>query len=388
MAQRECVGFRRSTPLRARPLATLLALVTALGGSALTACVGPTTPLGAVDEPFVAASAPPAAAPTTDVTRERPRIVLDPPVQRVHGPYTLRATVTDPGRARPAPEQVHVFYNGEEVSRAARLQFRAEYRPGAEQAPPALVLSFPQLRLGVLEDHHIELTYDAADGATVAVLHPFPAAPQLADQEPVASTDPFDASPEVLAAIEEAGRALGVNTALLAALIAQESSFDPYALSKARALGLTQVTHLAEADIVRNFQDWPRYPGISRLSRRKLRRLIPSAINGSNEWRLDPVKSVWGGAYYLAHLQRRLATEDNLALVRLAGGNAEQVAVEASLAAYNSGLNRVLYMLSKHGPAWLDQRATREAKRYVRKILSYYGTFREADGAGSGGSST
>jgi soluble lytic murein transglycosylase-like protein len=100
-------------------------------------------------------------------------------------------------------------------------------------------------------------------------------------------------------------------------------------------------------------------------------------INEDNEWRLNPEKSIRGGAYYLGYLRDRLMDDANRLYVANAGPDRDRNIAEATLAAYNSGLNRILYMMKIHGDAWLDQKRTREAKRYVRKILSYYGAFRE-----------
>ncbi|HSH70321.1 MAG TPA: hypothetical protein VK997_10415, partial [Deferrisomatales bacterium] len=108
-----------------------------------------------------------------------------------------------------------------------------------------------------------------------------------------------------------------------------------------------------------------------------------------NEWRLDPEKSIRGGAFYLGYLRDRLQTEANRRYLDNVGMDRGRLVAEASLAAYNSGLNRILYMMKTHGPEWLEQKSTREAKRYVRKILSYYGSFRSPpDAVSSTGDAT
>jgi len=318
------------------------------------------------------APGPPVAA---EPPEEPARILFTPTYQQVHGPYTWRVLVVDPPAGRPELSRLRVFYNGLEVTDAARFQFHLGYLP-TEEGEEALLLEMPHLRLQPLQDHEILVRYTAADGRSLEAPYPFPAVDDLEAEEPLATTRPFSVKPEVLAAVYEASRHYRLNPVLLAALIAQESSFDPYALSKADAIGLTQITHLAEKDIVRAFPLWPRYPGIKELSLRRLRRLIPKTVNGKNEWRLDPTKSIWGGAYYLAYLRDRLSHRANRPTVALAGGEWDLLLTEACLASYNSGLNRILYAIRKHRSAWLEQRSTREAKLYVRKILSYYGAFR------------
>ncbi len=351
---------------RARALVLVLCCLPLLAG-----CVGPSTPLGAVDRSAEGpeAAARPSAAPASP--GEPARILFSPAYQQVHGPYTWQVVVVDPAAGdRPDASRLRVFYNGLEVTESARFQFRVDYRRAGEQAGEALLLEMPHLRLRPLDDHEIVVEYTTAQGRPISSRYPFPAVQDLEGEEELASTGPFSVEGRVLEAVYEASRHYRLNPVLLVALIAQESSFNPNALSKARALGLTQVTHLAERDIVRAFPDWPRYPEIQTFSRRKLGRLIPRVIHGGNEWRLDPVKSVWGGAHYLAYLRANRST------VLLAGEDRERVLAEASLAAYNSGLNRTLYWILRHRDRWLDQDNAREAKRYVRKILSYYGAFR------------
>lgn len=355
-------------------------------------CIGPSTPLGAVDDAVTPRSQdsaiPPAGSREARAARVPPEpeiaeIRFSPPYQQVHGPYPWRIVVTDPS-AHGVPEEsrVRVFYGDQEVSESAHLQFREAVEVPKGDPVPALVLTLSPLRLDALREHAIRVEYTSAAGARVVAEYPFPEVRDLGIQEPIHTTRPFAVAPEVLEAIDEASRAHRVNPVVLAALVAQESSFDPLAVSRARAIGLTQITHLAERDISRRFSRWPRYPGIQKLSRRKLRRMIPKAINRRNEWRLDPVKSIWGGAYYLGHLRNRLEAEANAAVVARGGADRDRVVTEAALAAYNSGLNRILYSIARHGEGWLDQRQTREAKRYVRKILSYYGAFRNEGGSG------
>jgi hypothetical protein len=341
-------------------------------------CVGPTTPLGAVDHPArghhpVTATDPPQAG----ATPGRAAIRFSPETQQVHGPYTWRVMVLDPsGRGPQDLSRLRLFYNDHEVTEAAEAQFQVRHTQVTEGGQPALLLEMPHLRLDPLAEHRIRVEYTTAGGDTLVARYTFPVVDDLGAGETLETTAPFRVDPRVRHSIEAAGDEFGVNPVVLAALIAQESSFDPRALSRARALGLTQVTHATEPDIARQFPGWPRNPRLGRFSRRELRDLIPAVINRGNEWRLDPDKSIRGGAFYLGYLRDRLQAAANRPYLDRAGTDRGELVATASLAAYNSGLNRILYMMKAHGPAWLDQRATREAKRYVRRVLSYYGSFR------------
>lgn len=363
----------------------MAAWVPAVVAAFLAGCVGPTTPLGAVDGsasgqgPVVHSPPPSGEQPDDPVAR----IIFSPAFQRVHEPYAWQVVVVDPAADSPLDAaRLRVFYNGLEVTRSARFQFRVRREKVGNQAEEALRLEMPDLRLGALDEHEIFVEYARVNAPALVARYPFPVVEGLAGDDDVVTTAPFRVPSGVLDAVYEASRHYGLNPVVLVALIAQESGFDPHALSKANALGLTQVTHLAEADIAPHFPGWPRYPGIEAFSRRKLRKMIPARIHGGNEWRLDPVKSIWGGAHYLAYLRDRLSADENRRRAGRTGEAWEPLLTEAALASYNSGLNRILYHLDRYGARWLEQPATREAKRYVRQILSYYGAFRESEGFG------
>lgn len=364
-----------------RPTANLGVLVSGLI-LFIAGCVGPTTPLGAVDhrssenqpESFWDDSTP-------DRIENRPAepgIYFSPSYQQVHGPYPWKIIIVDPsGRATREFSDIQVFYNGLDVSKAANYQFSARYARDLSGHHEVLVLKMPDLRLGVLDDHDIRVRYRTRSGGSLSARYVFPSVADIEANESIGTTDPFEIEPEIRNAIVEASNTYGINPVLLTAVIAQESGFNPNALSKARALGLTQITDLTERDISRNFSGWPRYPSIERLPRRRLKEMIPEEINSRNEWRLDPVKSVWGGAYYLGYLKQRVLYEKNLPVVLKTGRDQNMAVTEACLAAYNSGLNRVLYIIGKKEENWLEHRKIGEARRYIRKVLSYYGTFKE-----------
>ncbi len=359
----------------------------------LTSCVGPTTPLGAVDNPLTPEPVP-ARVQTTVIKPHDPlgnelsvikaesppvkaSIEFYPPYQQVHAPYSWRVVIRDPmSESVPDPTQVRIFYNDLAVSESARFLFVAEPRFDPRDGTGELILEMSKVRLGILDEHQIRVEYTTTSGKIISNHYEFPRITNFEKEEEVADTGPFDADPEILNIIYNASREFSVNPVLLAALIAQESGFNPYALSKAKALGLTQVTHLTERDIIKRFKDWPRYPGIRKYSRRSLRKLIPKEINGENEWRLDPVKSIWGGAYYLSYLRDRVTHQSNAKYLIQVEGEHEQVVTEAVLAAYNSGLNRTLYLMGRYGNKWLEYRKIQEAKSYIRKIMSFYGDFK------------
>ena len=123
--------------------------------------------------------------------------------------------------------------------------------------------------------------------------------------------------------VDDVARAYGLESALVHAVIAVESSYNPKAVSKAGAAGLMQLM-----------------PGTAR------RYGVTDAF--------DPVQNVSGGAKYLRDLLDLFDSDVSLAL-----------------AAFNAGENAVI----RHGnriPPY------RETLRYVPKVLDHYARFRAA----------
>jgi soluble lytic murein transglycosylase len=127
---------------------------------------------------------------------------------------------------------------------------------------------------------------------------------------------PIRYEPQLVAAAREDG----LDPALLAALILQESSFDPAALSRAGARGLMQVMPATGR----------------RIARAKGVRYKRAALN-------DPETSLDFGTHYLRQMSERF------------GG-----AVEKVLAAYNAGPHRV--------DAWTQERGEQSAEDFIETI--------------------
>lgn len=125
--------------------------------------------------------------------------------------------------------------------------------------------------------------------------------------------------------VEEVSRAYGLESALVHAVIAVESSYNPKAVSKAGAAGLMQL-----------MPDTAKRYGVTDA--------------------FDPVQNLRGGANYLRDLLNLFGSDVSLAL-----------------AAFNAGEHAVM----KHGnriPPY------RETLRYVPRVLDHYERFRTAAG--------
>ncbi len=168
-----------------------------------------------------------------------------------------------------------------------------------------------------------------------------------------------------------------VNPSLMAALIAQESSFDPNALSFAYALGLTQVTPIAAKEVSKYKDDWEIYPDFTAMSLAEIKSYIGHyKINPLNDWRLDPKKSIEGGILYLKHLQKYWGQPSKQKLLNKTFKN-EIPLTDILLASYNSGAYRVKNSIKRHNQNWLFDENLSEARKYVMNIKSYCYAFNQ-----------
>jgi len=171
-------------------------------------------------------------------------------------------------------------------------------------------------------------------------------------------------------AIERISNKNGINPALMAGLIAQESSFNPKAVSWAKAVGLTQITPLAEKQIFEK-KSYIAYPSWNRLPASILKTYIKTGkINSENDWKLNPTTSIDGGVQYLNYIKNYWNRPQNREAIPLEMKNNEDL-TSIILASYNSGPSRVKRRLLRNGTNWLSARELKEAKKYVFKVKSY-----------------
>lgn len=137
---------------------------------------------------------------------------------------------------------------------------------------------------------------------------------------------------EITIAIEDVGDVYRVPIALVKAVITQESSWNPRAVSRAGALGLMQLLPATAAKV-----------GVSR------------------EELFDPAKNILGGVRLLAVLLRHYDGD-----------------VISTLTAYNARPRRLFAPIPQNG----------ETPRYVEAVLTYYARFSGGTGPVSTGRST
>lgn len=359
--------------------------------SSLTGCAGPTTPFGAIhalakpnkrnfidmkiaseksekEEKLDKNKRMPAEfKPTT------PRIYFYPRKQVLHSKTDLTVQIYDPKGIHP-DYRAYVFYNGYDVTNSITLQRDDKILKEKNQ----LLITIPRLRLPSDREHDIQIVYSRTK-SSIPILAEYekPTCSMYSRKIPKLETE-FRVPASYVDAIKRVSTEGKINPSFFAGLIAQESSFDPRAVSWAKAIGLTQITSLAEEEIIKNYPHWPRHPKIDALTLPYLKAMIMMGkINEDNEWRLDPETSMKGGISYLKYLDDFWRKPQNMELIKNTYSELEIGLSEVILASYNSGLTRVKSALETRGYDWINDDKLGEAKKYVNRVSSYCYHFAE-----------
>ena len=187
---------------------------------------------------------------------------------------------------------------------------------------------------------------------------------------------------------------LGINPALVAALLAKESGFDPRAVSSQAALGYAQLTFAADSDLrviaradslsgwmCREVRGWPRDPRFhdAPATQAGVRALVASgALRPSTEYLLDPPKAARAAVLWLRLLEVAWTETawpgmyGDSARARLNGGAplTDSQLLDLVVASYNLGYPEVWALVREHGPAWKDHLPP-EPRDYVERIRVY-----------------
>lgn len=334
-------------------------------GMLLSGCAGPATPLGA---PWATTSDDVKNGPLSFIAslfeHGASNIKFDPPHQVLHGPSPLKITITDPKGIKSNYKLV-VRHNGLDVTTSFLRQATTTVRKDR------IVLDLPVLRLPPERDHLIEVIYGVSTDLAAYARYETPLC-RAYDQNRIQRLNGFNPGLRMVDLINKISKTKGFSPAFTAAVIAQESSFNPRTVSWAKAIGLTQITPVAEDEIVTEYAGWPRYPGINELPAMFVKALVLSGnANPTNEWRLEPGMSIHGGLTYMQRLVERWNTPENMARIRSSFPDPDEALTRLVLASYNSGYTRVYNAFIRHGSAWITAPELKEARKYVNRISSF-----------------
>ncbi len=327
------------------------------------ACVGPTTPFGALNyEENQKLRKPSQVEETSPIYK----IAFHPNRQVYHDKTDFSIEVQSE-KAIPDDLLIQVFHNKQNVTES--FLNLAKIHNSHDQKTRIFMIS--DFRLKALDPNLISVKLIQKDKLMSIEDYQSPSC-LMTENKTYSPTGHFKPAQSYLKLIEKVALSEKSNPALLGAVVTQESGFNPQAVSWAKAIGLTQVTPLAEEQILKSVEDWPRYPGINTLSYLTLKsKIVMGEISSDKEWRLDPEKSLRGGLSYLQYLQTYWDLEQNKKLISQLKGDPDQVLTDLILASYNSGPARVRQAVATKGNEWKRHEKLKEALRYLRKVKSY-----------------
>ena len=330
----------------------------------LASCAGPTNPFGGdvfISEEFTIKG----QANNHDVVMS-----VSPDRQYYNSPYDLTLKIQDPN-FQIDKFRYEVVYNNKKLNR----WFRAEEIEIPSSKDQPVIISFKNLSILPGNINKISFLYYPV-GSNLPIIHQLEVPECYQDiKNNNLSIAPFKVQPKLQDNITTISDKYGYNASLIAALIAQESSFNPHALSFAKALGLTQVTPVAHAEITKYKPEWKMYPRFSTLPYLNLKsKVVSNEINSRNDWRLDEQRSIEGGILYLNYLNEYWMTPEKKEI--LSDAFADDIpTTDILLASYNSGAYRVKKSIIKNKKEWLFDDSLHEARKYVMNIKSYCYSF-------------
>ena len=350
----------------------------------LYACAGPMSPFGA--HPISPKLLNPESGLSNGNFRERSlagEILIDhlssasirfrPERQLLHDRSNFEIEIEDPhGIGHEA--EIRLFYQGQDITPI--LESSATKSVKANK----LIYRFENFRLILNRENEIFVSYRRDIGSKL-VLQQYKR-PECSWRRQSQILDPgvFENKYTLFNTVENLSYKNGVNPSFVAGLIAQESSFNPKAVSSARAIGLTQITSLAQVPIVERHPSWPRFERIDEYPPFVIKSLVMMGqINSSNEWRLNPNLSVQGGIEHMQLVEKYWSRPINKKLMEKTLGEGENVFSDVLLASYNSGAYRVKRNLKRKGKNWLLSSELGEAKKYILKVKSYCYHFSKSD---------
>tara|TARA_Y100000780_G_scaffold232570_1_gene266714 strand:- start:4083 stop:5234 length:1152 start_codon:yes stop_codon:yes gene_type:complete len=274
--------------------------------------------------------------------------------------------------------QINLFHNQYDVTdswlRNSQITFNHQYTK--------MKIHFKGLKLLADTDHQILIRFQNDRFTEAQFFRYSEPTCSMSDLSELKKISPFDVNPQLVDAIDKISHQENINPRFIAGLIAQESAFNSKAVSHAKAIGLTQVTNLAQVHILQNKKSWPTHDAIDEYSVPIIKTMIlTGTINSKNEWRLNENLSIEGGITFLKYLEKYWLRPENRELIhRHYGDDINHVLNELILASYNSGAYRVKLALKKYGKRWRkDSDQLHEARKYVKKVNSYCYHFEPED---------
>lgn len=302
------------------------------------------------------------------------KVTFSPDRQNWHDRFNFKIKVRDELGINPN-YKLKILYNNLELSEKQYSNFKRTLHSDGK----GFTLTYKNFRLPVRLGHDIKAIYWRNE-ESLPYISQFeePFCEVKGDSNRIASMGPFSKHYPTFQLIRSIANMKNINPNFIAAMVAKESSFNPKAVSWAKAMGLTQVTPIA-AKQLRNSENvrWPVYQDAEKLTYFQLKAAVATGlIHEKNDWRLDKKKSIQGAIYYLNYL------EDYWENAKSNGvAYPEDIETDLILASYHSGAARVKGAYQTEGQFWDGHEELQEAKKYYRKIKSYCYSFEHPPGS-------
>lgn len=360
---------------------TIRLCITFVGISILCSCAGPMNPFGAQSIKMVLSDNNEAdliQSSKNIVTKNNGELQVEkideditlefyPPRQNWHDVHDIYIVVQSK-YSDLYSENLKIFWNKKEITDSAKSISEVFYKDTRN-----MIFKIKNMRLLAGKQNDISAYYKNIDSSIIYSKQYEKPVCKINEDSNIVHTEPFKVKSSFVKMVKKHAHQEKINPNLLIGLIAQESGFDPNAVSYAKAIGLTQVTNLANKHVILNHENFKSDNRIEKLPVPVVRAMIAMGkINAKNEWRLDKEKSIIGGIDYLKYLVTYW--EGNTELIkRVYGENVdrEEILTDLILASYNSGPFRIKSRLIKDGVAWKNSKYITEARKYLGKIKSY-----------------
>lgn len=352
----------------------------------LSSCAGPMNPFGATTVNMLLNDKTPGASRSISSTIKAQNDILQedeiaksqpvsityfPERQNLHDTHDIFIIVNSKS-VELNPNQLRVYWNHIDITESFQSIKDVFYSD-----KETMIVKLKDIRLLPFIDNDITTYYQTKKDNRIYTKNYKKPECGLNEQTNVAHTGSFKVKQSFLNSVEKISQDNKINPNFILALIAQESGFNPKSVSYAKAIGLTQVTELANVHIRKEHKTWKSDKRINSLPVPIIRAMIKMGkINERNEWRLDKKKSVIGGIEYIKYLVSYWDANSNL-LEKVYGPNynKEKIYTDLILASYNSGPYRIKSKLIQDGISWKSSETIMEARKYIGKIKSYCNYF-------------
>lgn len=338
----------------------------------LCACAGPTSPFGAIHDFTPTVKATKLDLSLSSQKSENKNITLSfyPKHQFYHKENNLKIDLKGKYSV-PDIKNLRLIYNHTDLTELFVKNSTHRVYPNEN----LVRIEFKDLKLSAKQVHQISFIYlDNIDLYSYNFGKP---SCGINKKLPAKGLHGFSTPSEFLSLINTTGRVERINASLIAGLVAMESAFNPLAVSTSKAIGLTQITDIADTQINKKTEGWPRRD-LSSLPYSEVKEKITNGeISQDEDWRLEPSLSLKGGASYLKYIISYWNLKEQKELLAKHQITTEDQITDVVLASYNSGPERIKNHILKNNKKWLDDPELKNVRYYIKMIYSYCNDFAE-----------